>query len=54
MLDCVDLSLVIFQFSRFFVFILLYVYMCGYVCNSINASVSGLPDPSCPVVSFNH
>jgi len=24
-----------------------------YVCNSIRASVSGLPDPSCPVVSFN-
>jgi len=25
-----------------------------YVCNSIRASVSGLQDPSCPVVSFNH
>jgi len=28
--------------------------MCVYVCNSIRASVSGLPDPSCPVVYFNH
>jgi len=28
--------------------------MCVYVCNSIMASVSGLPDPSCPVISFNH
>jgi len=36
------------------VFILLYVFMCVYVCNSIRASVSGLPDHSCPVISFNH
>jgi len=27
--------------------------VCIYVRNSINASVSGLSDPSCPVVSFN-
>jgi len=28
--------------------------LCVYVCNSIRASVSGPPDPSCPVVYFNH
>jgi len=60
MLDYVDS--VNFVFSNFlvsmffvvFVFTLLYVIMCVYVCNSIRASVSGLLDPSCPVVSFNH
>jgi len=37
-----------------FVFTLLYVCICVYICNSIRASVSGLLDPSCSVVSFNH
>ena len=41
------------MYLYFHTYFTVYVCICVYVYDSVTASVSGLEDPSCPVVPFH-